>query len=65
MKNEGNVDRIIRAILGVVFLALGAVVFSGTASVVAYVLGVAMIVTAATGFCALYKLLGIDTGSKK
>ncbi|MFA5961705.1 MAG: DUF2892 domain-containing protein [Parcubacteria group bacterium] len=65
-KNESNLDRSLRAILGVVFLALGALSFSGITSGMLFVLGVVMLITAATGFCALYKLFGIDTiGEKK
>ena len=65
MKNESSMDRKIRAVIGVVFLVLGSVVFSGTVSIIAYVLGVVMLITAATGFCALYKVLGINTASEK
>jgi len=61
MKNESGLDRIIRVVLAVVFFWLGAYVFSGTSSVVSYVLAVVMLFTAATGFCLLYKLFGIDT----
>jgi len=61
MKNEGKTDRIVRFFLGLVFLILGFTVFTGTLSTVAYVLGVIMLITAATGFCGLYKLLGINT----
>ncbi len=61
MKNESGFDRIVRAVLAVMFFVLGAWAFSGALSVVAYVLGVVMLITAVTGFCGLYKLLGINT----
>ena len=64
MKNENGLDRMIRVALAAVFLALGVYVFSGTLSVVAYVLAAVMLMTAATGFCALYKIFGLDTNKK-
>lgn len=64
-KNESTMDRVARAILGVVFLVLGVTFFSGTTSSVLYVLGIVMLITAATGFCALYKLFGIDTNNSE
>ncbi len=64
MKNESGLDRAVRVILAVVFLSLGFYVFSGTLSVVAYVLAAVMLVTAAIGFCALYKIFGLDTNKK-
>ena len=64
MKNESSLDRIIRVVLAVVFFVLGAYVLTGALSIVAYVLGFIMLVTAATGFCLLYKLFGINTDKK-
>jgi hypothetical protein len=60
-KNEGKNDRVIRAVVGIIFILLGATIFTGTLSIAMYVIGVISIITAATGFCGLYKLLGIDT----
>lgn len=56
--NEGTADRVVRAILGIVLLGLGIFVVKGTWGVVLDVLGVIMLVTAATGFCLLYRLFG-------
>jgi hypothetical protein len=64
MRNEGKMDRIWRVVAGIVFFILASTVFTGTMSTVFYVLGVVMLVTAATGFCALYKLFGINTDKK-
>jgi hypothetical protein len=61
MKNEGLFDRAMRAVLAVIFFLVGFYVLSGILSIIVYVLGVAMLITAITGFCYLYKLLGIDT----
>jgi hypothetical protein len=60
--NESNVDRIIRAVLGVVLLYLGfGGALSGALTVVADVLGVVMLLTSAIGFCPLYALFKIKT----
>lgn len=64
MKNESGIDRIIRAILAIILLILGKFVFTGILSLAAYVIGIILLVTAVTGFCALYKLFGIDTANK-
>lgn len=61
MKNESGLDRAVRAILAVAFFVLGAYIFTGVLSIIAYVLAVIMLITAITGFCLLYKLLGINT----
>jgi len=61
MQNENKNDRIIRAIAGAVLLALGFMVLGGTSQLIAYVAGGALIFTAITGFCLLYKLFGINT----
>ena len=37
-KNESGIDRILRAVLGVIFFVLGATAFSGVTSIVLYVL---------------------------
>jgi hypothetical protein len=60
--NEGTVDRSIRAVLGVV-AAVGAVVVGiGTApGIVLLVLAAILLVTAAVGFCPLYRVFGIST----
>lgn len=60
--NEGTVDRIIRAVLGVAALIGAVSVGIGTvAGIVMLVLGGILVVTAAVGFCPLYRVLGIST----
>ncbi|MBV5266947.1 MAG: DUF2892 domain-containing protein [Burkholderiaceae bacterium] len=60
--NESNIDRIIRAVAGVVLLYLGfGGVLGGAFGVVADVLGVVMLVTAAVGFCPLYAMFKFST----
>ena len=55
--NEGKVDRAIRIVLG---LALIALVFVGPKTNWGW-LGIIPLITGLTGFCGLYKLLGINT----
>ena len=65
-KNVGTIDRSIRGIVGVVLLAvffLG--ILEGTAGIIALVVGVVMLGTAAIGWCPPYTLLGINTGAGK
>jgi len=61
-RNEGTVDRAIRLVAG---LALGVAAFTvglGTAlGIVFAVLAAIMLVTAATGFCPLYRVFGLNT----
>ena len=60
--NESGLDRMIRAVLGVVLFYLGiAGVVTGTLGIILLVVGVILIATAAIGFCPLYKLLNIKT----
>jgi len=61
VKNVGTVDRVIRAIVGI--LALGGAFFvSGTVfKVILAIVGIVMLFTAITGFCGLYRIFGIST----
>lgn len=60
-KNEGPTDRWVRAILGIIILGLAYGSFSGGIQIAGYVVGIILVFTAITGFCGLYKLLGIST----
>ncbi|TDL79413.1 DUF2892 domain-containing protein [Palleronia sediminis] len=64
--NEGNLDRILRGIVGLVLIALP--LFSSMAAFAnpllfwgSIVIGAVLAVTAVTGFCPAYRLLGINT----
>ncbi len=62
IRNESNVDRIVRALVGVALLAawgLGWV--GGTLAIVLAVLAGVLLLTAAVGFCPLYRLFGMKT----
>ncbi len=69
MKNVGLVDRLIRAVVGVVLLALpflsaapeGESMAFGVYGWVMIAAGVVMLVTAALRFCPLYKVFGLRT----
>lgn len=65
MKNLSDLDRGVRAVLAIALAVSGFSFFSGTFSIIAYVLAVVLIVTALTGFCPLYKILGINTAKQK
>jgi hypothetical protein len=55
--NSGGIDRIARALLGVVLIAL---TVTGTIGAWGWI-GIVPLATAAFGFCPLYTLLGINT----
>jgi hypothetical protein len=60
--NEGTVDRSIRALLGVVAAVGAALVGLGSVpGIVLLVVAGILLVTAAVGFCPLYRVLGIST----
>jgi hypothetical protein len=60
--NESGLDRMIRAVFGVVLFYLGiAGVVQGTLGVILLVIGVILIATAAIGFCPIYKLINFKT----
>lgn len=60
--NVGVLDTAIRAILACLLLALAVEqLFSFPVTVLLLVLGTALFISSATGFCLLYKMLGIDT----
>jgi hypothetical protein len=63
-QNESFTDRIIRAVIGIILLALAYYILSGVLVMVAYVIAVIAIFTSLTGFCALYKLFGFSTIKK-
>ena len=64
-KNVGSADRMIRAIVGIVLLALAFTSLAGLWAWVAGIVGVVMLGTAALGTCPPYALLGINTCKMK
>jgi hypothetical protein len=60
--NEGSVERVTRGLLGVVFLAVGlSRRADGKSGIIPLGLAGLLGVTAATGFCPAWAVLGIDT----
>lgn len=61
-RNEGSVDRLLRVVIAVAAVAGSAAVGFGTVwGIVLLVVAAVMGVTALTGFCPLYAVLGIST----
>jgi len=64
--NIGTVDRSIRAVVGIVLIALWPLgLLQGTFAIVALVVGIVMLGTALLRWCPPYDLLGINTGAHK
>lgn len=59
--NESNVDRIVRAVVGIVLLYVGFAVLGGTLGIILGVVGAVLLLTGAIGFCPLYFLLKFST----
>jgi hypothetical protein len=59
-KNESTADRMIRVIIGTALLVFGFIV-GGILQWILLAAGILAVFTAITGFCGLYKLLGIST----
>lgn len=60
-KNEGAIDRLVRIPVAIVLFLLAFFWLSGVLQIIFYILAVVMLFTAFTGFCALYKILKINT----
>ena len=59
--NEGNTDRIIRAVVAVAGIAVAIATGFNALGIVALVIGVIMGVTSLTGFCPIYRLIHVNT----
>ncbi|MEI6622320.1 MAG: DUF2892 domain-containing protein [Actinomycetes bacterium] len=65
-RNESSVDRIVRVVAGVVAVVIAlAVGPTSVVGIVLFVVAAILLVTAAVGFCPLYRLLGISTCNVK
>ncbi len=62
-KNEGKLDRVLRTILAIL-LFVWARTLIGTWQIVFGIISLILIITAITGFCALYKIFRINTNKK-
>ncbi len=60
--NLSTADRLIRALIAVALIVLAAVgVLTGVGAILAYVVGVVFLFTAAIAWCPIYSVLGIKT----
>jgi Inner membrane protein YgaP-like, transmembrane domain len=60
--NVNGIDRIVRVVIAIVAVALAAALGFGTVgSWILLAVAAIMLVTAAVGFCPLYRLLGVST----
>lgn len=65
-KNMGTIDKVIRILVAVVFVALYFMqVVTGTLGIILLVLAAVFVLTSLISFCPLYWPFGISTGSKK
>jgi hypothetical protein len=66
--NESTVDRVVRAVLGVILLWAGLWPLAGlqgsVLGIIVVLVALILLFTAATGFCLIYRLLGISTIKK-
>jgi hypothetical protein len=61
-RNEGNTDRIIRAVIGITLIGLWMLgITQGILAVILAVVGAVLVLTSLVGFCPLYALFGINT----
>lgn len=61
-RTVGNPDRVVRLLVGAgAFAVSGVLGFSGAGGIVLLVVAAVLLLTAATGFCPAYSLLGVDT----
>lgn len=66
-KNVGTIDRVVRAVAGLVLIGLG-LASIGTMGVWGYVgivVGVVLVATAAISFCPIWMVLGVNTCETK
>jgi hypothetical protein len=62
-KNVGLVDRVIRIVIGFFVLGFGAKYLDFPVNLIVALVGFIIVGTGVIGTCALYSLLGINTGS--
>ncbi len=62
MRNEATLDRWLRTLLAVVAANVAvAIGSSSVGGVILWIVAVALVLTAATGFCPLYRVLKVST----
>ncbi len=63
-KNENNIERLIRAIAGLILLIL-TIYTAGAVQIILAVIGAILLATGLVGFCPIYKVFKINTRNKK
>ena len=63
--NESANDRRTRAITGIIVFIAACLLLNGWIKIVATVIGIILIFTAITGYCALYQVFRISTHKKE
>lgn len=64
-QNEGVIDRMVRLLISELLILVAYFWTGGVLSIILFVLGIVALVTAITGFCGLYKVMGISTLPKE
>lgn len=59
--NVGNIDRVLRVLIGIALVVIGFAVIRGTAGIVVGVIGVIPLLTGSIGYCPLYSLFNKRT----
>ncbi len=60
-QNVGNIDRIIRIVLGLALIAVGFFALAGAAGTIVGVIGFIFLLTGLVGWCPLYSLFKFST----
>ena len=65
-RNESPIDRIIRLVIAVAAVVVAFLVGPSTVlGIILFVVAAVMLLTAAVGFCPIYRMLGISTSPSK
>ena len=62
--NMGKMDRIIRAVLGIIVVVIAFLAVGGVAQIILWIVGAILILTSAIGFCPLYAPFRFSTKNK-
>ena len=67
-RNEGTADRIVRAVIGLILLWVGLWPLAGLQAavlgIIVALIGLVLVITAITGFCLIYRIIGVSTVKK-
>lgn len=61
IRNEGNVDRMLRIVIGIGFFIFAFMVLPGVWQWLAGLIGAVLLITGITGVCPAYRLCGMNT----